>query len=168
MATVNGLISIQIDDAYGIESSTDFFITIDDTKTVANVETDVAGLVNVVESLTQGRVTSSDVRIFLPGGAGVTPLGDIEKGALFNFGNATDHYKQGFWIGDVAPSILNSNGLIDLTNTDVQNFITFMTTVHTAITIVTKGVRALTALRDALISFRKHRKPLERKTTEQA
>jgi hypothetical protein len=168
MAAVNAVMSAHIVDRYGIPGQSAAFISIDDTKTVAQLATDVGSYVNEIQNLTDGAVVKGSVLIELPG-SGTLPsaaIGDIEKGGLFNFNNATDSYAQGQLVPDISHLVLNGAGLIDLTNVNVTNFITFMTTAHTAITIVTKGVRALTALRDALISFRKHRKPLTRKTLE--
>jgi len=165
MATRQGLLSARFVDAYGITATTDAFITIDDTKTIAQLMTDVETWKNDTQFLSQGDCNEFSVRIIeVPSPSSAD--GDIEKGGLFNFDNATDPYAQGYWIPDIAPDVLDANGLIDLSNTHVTDWITFMTTAHTVITVVTKGVRALTALRDALISFRKHRKPLARKTKE--
>jgi len=167
MATQQGVISYRGVDQYGITGTTDFFVTIDDTQTVAAMITDVNSLLDIVDTLTQ--LNEREIVITVVCHRNTDPVagtGDVEKGALFNFDNASDPYAQGYWIPDVEPTILNGSGLIDLTNANVGDFITFLTTAHTVITVVTKGVRALTALRDALISFRKHRKPLSRKTKE--
>lgn len=165
MATKNGLISVETQDAYGITGTTNYFVTIDDTKTVAQMMTDVNNIVSKQQVLSQGATMKGSIRVELSG-LGGTPAGDIEKGALFNFTNASDPYATGYFIPDVSPSILDANGLVDLTNSDVQAWITALTTAGTVITVVTKGVRALTGLKDALIAFRKHRKPLERRTKE--
>lgn len=166
MALKNGIMSCRIQDAYGISTTTEAQITVDDSKTVAQTNTEVGAWALLVQEMSQGAVTDywfkiTDVPVSIP-----TAAGDIEKGALFNFSNATDGYATGWQLPDVSPDILNAAGLVDLTNTTVQDFITFMTTAHTAITVVTKGVRALNGLIDALINFRKHRKPLTRKTKE--
>lgn len=167
MATVQGVVSVRLVDHYGISGTTDYFVTIDDTKTVAQMVTDVVSLLDAELALTQANEVEAVVEVVAHKNSDPGPgTGDIEKGALFNLLNATDSYSQGYWVPDVNPSVLNANGLIDLTNTDVTAFITFLTTAHTVITVVTKGVRALTSLKDALISFRKHRKPLSRKTKE--
>jgi len=167
MANVQGIVSVRVVDAYGIPGTTDYFITVDDTKTIAQLDTDVVDLLDAQLALTQANEVEVIVSLVAHENADPGPgTGDIEKGALINFNNGTDRYAQGYWIPDVAPAVLNSNGLVDLTNTDVTAFITFLTTAHTVITVVTKGVRALTSLKDALISFRKHRKPLSRKTKE--
>jgi hypothetical protein len=168
VGTVLGVISAHIVDSYGIPGQAPIFVTMDDTKTLAQLATDVVSYVNEVKNVTDGVITKATVLIELPGDgdAPTTATGDIEKGGLFNFNNATDSYAQGFLIPDISHLVLNGAGLIDLTNVSVTNLITFLTTAHTVITVVTKGVRALTTLRDALISFRKHRKPLSRKTKE--
>lgn len=166
MATQQGILSAQVTDAIGITATTDAFVEIDDTKTVAQLLSDALDYADTVQGLSQGNVTEYSVKVLVRITPGGPAAGDVEKGALFNFNNASDPYAQGYWIADVSPSILDTNGLINLTNTNVTNFITFMTTAHTVITVVTKGVRALSSLRDALISFRKHRKALTRKTKE--
>lgn len=165
MAMVTGLMSATVTDSYGIAATTNAFIEADDTKTIAQLVTDGTSWINLVQGLSQGKVVKGKISVDLAG-TGTAPAGDVEKGGLFNFNNASDPYAQGFYIPDIEPTVLNASGLIDLTNVSVTNFITFMTTAHTVITVVTKGVRALTTLKDALISFRKHRKPLERKTKE--
>jgi hypothetical protein len=167
MASKTGRISVHIQDAYGITGTAPIFVTIDDTKTVAQLVTDCLEYEGLVQGLSQGTVTKTlveiDAHIVADPDLGD---GDIEKGGLFNFSNATDAYLQGYLIPDISPAVLNANGLIDLTVAAVTDFVTFMTTAQTVITVVTKGVRALNALVDALIAFRKHRKPLSRKTKE--
>lgn len=167
MATLQGLVSVRFIDQYGITGSTPFFVTIDDTKTIAQLMTDVDALATATEALSQANEYRTEVTIVAdPGTTPVPGAGDIEKGGLFNFSNVTDDYKQGYLIPDINPSVLTGAGLIDLSNTSVTDWITYLTTAHTVITVVTKGVRALSGLVDALIAFRKHRKPLSRKTKE--
>jgi len=167
MTTQQGLVSVRFIDAYGIVGASTFNITMDDTKTIAQLLTDVSSLAAATEALSQANEYRTQVTIVAdPGSTPVRGAGDIEKGGLFNFSNATDEYKTGVLVPDVNPSILNGAGLIDLSNTAVTDWITFLTTAHTVITVVTKGVRALSGLVDALITFRKHRKPLSRKTKE--
>lgn len=163
---IQAVVSIEIVDAYGISATTDYFAEVDDTKTIAQAMTDLNTLSGLEQGLSQGNVVKQKLTLIHTITPGGPATGDVEKGGLFNFNNASDPYATGYWIPDIAPTVLNANGLIDLTNVNVTDFITFLTTAHTAITVVTKGVRALTALRDALISFRKRRKPLSRKTTE--
>ena len=167
MAIVQGNVSVRFLDAYGIPGASTFFITADDTKTIAQLLTDVNSLASATEALSQANEYRTQVTIVSdPGTTPIRGAGDIEKGGLFNFSNVTDDYKTGILVPDINPAVLNGAGLIDLTNADVTTFITFLTTAHTVITVVTKGVRALSGLVDALIPFRKHRKPLTRRTKE--
>lgn len=168
MANYYGTYSLEVFDAYGIAGQAMINVEIPDSATIAQIATDVAAFATYTNPLTQGALSKGTLRLGFPGG-GQDPAdgaGDIEKGALFNFNNATDAYAYGVLVPDPDPGILNAAGLVDLTNTDVTTWITWLTTAHTAITVITKGVRALTSLRDALINFRKHRKPLTRKTKE--
>jgi len=167
MAQIPGVVSVHIVDSYGIPGQAPILVECDDTKTLAQLTSDIQDYVTIVQGLTQGVPVEGTITLRF--GTALDPstaAGDIEKGALFNFNNATDTYATGLLIPDVNPAILTSQGLIDLSNSAVTDFITFVTTAHTVITIVTKGLRALTALRDALITFRKHRKPLTRRTKE--
>lgn len=165
MAQVNGTISVETIDHYGITGTTLYNVTVDDSKTVLQLTQEAIALAGAQTPLTQGAEGTTRITLEIAG-TGEPGGGDIEKGGLFNFNNATDSYATGFFVPAINPSVLNANGLIDLTNTDVANWIAWLTTAHAAITVVTKGVRALTSLKDALISFRKHRKPLSRKTKE--
>jgi len=168
MASYIGTLSAQIVDSYGIPGQTPVTVTIPDTATLAQIASDVASMYDDLQPLTDGTVIGATLKLDFPK-SGADPsaaTGDIEKGGLFNFNNATDPFATGILVPDIAAAVLNSSGLIDLTNSDVNTWITWLTTAHTAITVVTKGIRALTTLRDALISFRKHRKPLSRKTKE--
>lgn len=167
MAEIPCTASYEFVDSYGITATTLLNIEVDNTKTLAQIDTDLQAIATALVPLSQGVLT----RVFFrqdidAGGDPSTAVGDIEKGALFNFSNATDSYAYGVLIPDVNPSILDSSGKVDLTNADVTAFVSALTTAATAITVVTKGVRALAGLIDALITFRKHRKPLSRKTKE--
>ena len=168
MANYIGTLSGQIVDSYGIPGQTAVTVEIPDSVTLAEIASDVASFYDDLQPITQGVVLGATLKLDFPK-AGAVPgyaTGDIEKGGLFNFNNATDTFATGILTPDISPSVLNGSGLIDLTNADITTWITWLTTAHTAITVVTKGIRALTTLRDALISFRKHRKPLTRKTKE--
>src|SRR5215831_429249 len=98
MATQQGLMSAEVTDRYGITATTTAFITIDDTKTIAQLLTDVNDWATDLNPLTAGNITKVNVRIegtALGTGAGA---GQIEKGGLFNFDNASDPYATGYWV----------------------------------------------------------------------
>jgi len=167
LAQIPAIFSATVVDGYGIPGQILVNVEVDNTKTVAQLSSDLVSWASDMAPLTQGIITK--VTFKMVNETGVDPstaVGDIEKSGLFNFANATDPYAYGVLIPDVNPTILNAAGTIDLTNADVTAFITLLTTAGTVITAVTKGVRTLTGLIDALIAFRKHRKPLARKTKE--
>lgn len=166
MVSYLGTMSAEIEDAIGIVGTAPAFVQIPEASTLTQIAADVFEYAAAAQALTAGSLKRVNVRLNFEVADPPAATGDIEKGALLNFNNAFDAYAQGQFIPDVAPAVLNAQGLLDLTNADVTGFIAFMTTAHTAITVITKGVRALTSLKDALISFRKHRKPLSRKTKE--
>jgi hypothetical protein len=167
MTAKQATMTAHIVDKYGIPGQATVTVSADDTKTIAQLLSDLSTYSGDISTLTQGIVVKESVLLEVPTGNDPTAAaGDIEKGALFNFGNALTTFKTGIYVPDVSPAILNANGLVDLTNANVTNFVTFVTTAHTVITVVTKGLQALNRLVDVLLSFRKHRKPLSRKTTE--
>lgn len=89
----------------------------------------------------------------------------VEQTANFNFTNAVTKYKYGINI----PSLDNTaidGGQIDLGNTDVAAFIAKIIAGFTNANFVNPEQRILVALADAFISFRKHRRQVDRATYE--
>jgi len=171
MATYEGLLSASLHDAIGVPSTTNLYLKIPDTVTVANLATFVQDYSAVLDPITGAQIDRMDIKINLPfSGAKSAPVAgsEVEKTGLFNFEQAGSFYKFGIDIPAIAASVLTSGGLIDLTNTDIQAWITFLGTVTAGITVVSKFLNALVALLDALISFRKHRKQESRRTIELA
>lgn len=165
MATVRGIATVHYADFYGIKGQSMYNVNVDDTQTLSAIGTTLFALRDVVNPLSQAENVLVTLRLDYAGSGG-TPVGDIEKGALFNFNNNTDVYATGELVPDVNPAILNPQGLIDLANTAVVNFVNFIKGTHTGLIVTTKEGNALANLKDALITFRKHRKPLSRKTKE--
>jgi hypothetical protein len=171
VATYEGTLSAELHDAIGVPASHIQYLSIPDTVTVANLHTLVNGYVGVLDPITGAQIDKMIVKITLPfSGAKSAPIAgsEVEKTGLFNFEQAGSFYKFGIDVPAIAASVLNSQGLIDLTNTNIQNWITFLGTVTAGVTFVSKFINALVALLDALISFRKHRKQESRRTIELA
>lgn len=166
MTTRNGVMSVHFQDAYGVEGTSTVNILIDGTKTVDALVADLLTLSGVFVSLSQGLELKETLSLsFGTVGEGV-PVGDIEKGTAWNFGDAASRYATGVFIPDVEPAILDANGLVDLTNVAVGDFIAYMTTPFTVVTVCSKDQRPLTTFKDVMVAFRKHRKALERRTKE--
>lgn len=89
----------------------------------------------------------------------------VEQTANFNFLNAVTKYKYGINI----PSLDNTKivgNQINLADTDVAAFVAEVIAGFTNGNFVNTGIHILTALADAFISFRKHRKQVNRATFE--
>lgn len=165
MALLPATASFTIVDDYGISGQAFMNVKYDDTKTLAQLNTQLASDASTVAALSQGIITHVSFTITQETGVDPTSaVGDIEKGAIFNYDNTVDPYAYGILIPDVSPSILNADGLVDLANADVTAFESMITTAGTVLTYTDEGTNDLTGLRDTLITFRKHRKPLTRKT----
>lgn len=89
----------------------------------------------------------------------------VEQTANFNFANAVTKYKYGVNIPSLANAAIDG-GQIDLANTDVAAFIAQVIAGFTNGNFVNTGIHILTALADAFISFRKHRRQVDRATYE--
>lgn len=169
MATYEGLLSAELHDVIGTPSSTNLYLKVPDTVTVANLATFVQDYSAVLDPITGAQIDRMSIKITLPfSGAKSAPIAgsEVEKTGLFNFEQTGSFYKFGIDIPAIAASVLTTGGLIDLTNTNVQAWITFLGTVTAGITVVSKFLNTLVALLDALISFRKHRKQESRRTIE--
>lgn len=91
----------------------------------------------------------------------------VEQTGLFNFVNTTSKYKFGIDL----PSIINTalvGGKIDLTNTAIADLVSFLLATFTGGRFATTSTFFLSALVDAIISFRKRRKSLSRTSFEEA
>lgn len=171
MATRFGHVSLQLLDKLGVTVSTPIYIDIDDTKTVAALLGDAQALAGAVDAVTDSQITEVRVSIVgpLPGAGKSSPAStaENERTGLFNFSQTGSPYKYAVAIPAIKEAAI-VNGKIDLSNTDVANLITVLTTAGTVITAVSTAIKTLVALIDALISFRKHRKAESRRSFEVA
>lgn len=169
MADFLATVSYTFVDAYGIPAAVLFNIKVADSKTLSQIQTEIAADLATVTALSQGIPISSSFTLrVLTDIDPSTAVGDVEKTALFNFDNGTDSYAYGVDIPDVNPTILDVNGLVNFANSDVVAFTDMLTSAGTAYSYTEEAGNPLTAARDALISFRKHRKQLARKTKKLA
>lgn len=91
----------------------------------------------------------------------------VEQTGLFNFLNASSKYKFGLDIPGLADDKIAATGKINLADTDVANLISALTSSFTGGIFANTSLYPLTALADALLSFRKRRKQLARSSFEQ-
>lgn len=169
MATVFGHASVQFLDKLGVTVSSPYYLNIDDTKTLAAISTEVASLISSLDAISDSQITGANlqVEITLPGGLKSAPAdtAENERTALFNFSQSGSPYRFGVDVPAIADSKI-ANGKVDLTDTNIQDFITLLKTAGTNLTYVSTAIKALVALIDALLSFRKHRKAETRRSLE--
>jgi len=169
MATYLALISISQKDYLGTKASLDTFVNIVDTGTLAQIATQVADYVALVGAIVGPQGLDVQVKIHLPvTGLPATPVAgsENEKTALFEFTQADSRYTSSV---DV-PGILESkivDGKINVSgDADVSAFLTWFTSSHTPISVVSKYGNILQLFQSSALTFRKHRRSLNRTSSE--
>jgi hypothetical protein len=172
MANVLTIASYTIEDAAGVKAPHAEFWLIPDTLTVAAVDTFFITVGAAVDTLTDGKIVRVSVELrpdFSGAGYKSTPVAQssVEKTGLFNFSQSASIYKAPLDIPAIAGHVLTAGGTIDLTNSDVLTFIGLQTgPAGGGETPASKYANALLALIDAVQTFRKHRRQLNRSTFE--
>lgn len=159
MATQFGQVQWTIIDDVGVRVAVEQNVSIDDTKTVADVYTDIGALQAVLSALTNGGFVRQHLTLVIPNFGGVsstpTPDADGEEGAMWDFTNAVTPYSYGFRVPAYKSAIL-SGGKVNPSNTDVSNFEAAWTTAATNGTQpVNREYRNLAAVRETFLSNRK-------------
>lgn len=169
MAIKFGHASVKYLDALGVEVSSPVYVNVDDTKTVAAVLGEISTLTQALDDVSDAQITEVTLNIVggMPGAGKSAPVStaEVERTGLLNFSQSASPYKYGVVIPAIAESKI-VNGKINLTDTNVQNLVTILTTAGTTLTYVSTAIKALVALIDALLSFRKHRKAESRRSFE--
>jgi len=168
--TQYALFSFSFQDDLGTKSSMNVPAMVDPTTgTPAALKTEWLALGGQLDDLTGAQILGGAVSISLkpdPGWKTAPSAGSrVEQTGLFNFLNATSKYKFGVDI----PSIVNtaiSGGKIDLTTSIVTDVITSLITAFTGGVFTNTSQYPLSALADALLSFRKRRQQLSRSSFE--
>lgn len=167
MATIYGKLSYTTRDILGVAASHDEYVSIDDTKTIANMASFLNAYLDVVDPIQAGHIESANIAIYPSIGSRTAALSSsrVEQTGLYNFSQTGSPYKYGVDIPALSNTVLVS-GHIDLTDAAVTAFIAFMEAAHTGFQIVSKYRIVLVALLDAAITFRKKRRALARVSTE--
>ncbi len=153
-------------DANSTKGSTNIQLNIDDTKTIAELLGDIQDMGLLVDGMTGAAIENMAVTINanLVGGKGdPSPDIDLNQTMTLNFSQSGNPYAQGIVIPGVA-DFLVVGGKIDLTATQITNFITYVQTAQTALRVVGRAFSALVDLLDALLSFRKLRRASSRRS----
>lgn len=170
MALRQGHFSFTIEDGLATDASNVFYTNIDDTTTVAGLLTAQNALGALLEPLTSGQIVKSKVSINNPQ-TYAAPSGKadsrVEETGNFNFANSLNNRSFGTIISAFDDAHL-SGGKIDPTNADVAAFVALMVnaTAYTTGTYTTNYFTNLHALVDTFLSFRKHRRQLQRSSRD--
>lgn len=170
MASIFGHFSYQMLDNLGVTVSAPIYFTADDTKTIAQLVGDAQAAGTQMDAVSDSAIQKVTIELTAPNLTGTwkaspATTAENERTGLFNFSQAASPYKYGVDVPAIAESLI-VNGKINLAATSVVNFINFLTTAGTVVTYVSTAIKALLALIDALLSFRKHRKPETRRSSE--
>lgn len=166
MAIQQALASIQLVDAVGESTSFDQPFTFNDAVTTfANLIAWLQGLAVSLDTVTEGKITKIRVSILipLPGGlktAAVADSDNEETGLITMQANGT-----AYAYGVDVPAFLQSKftgNQVNLTDTVVAAFTTYLQTTTTGIVPTDKYKDALTANIRGVKTFRKHRRALRR------
>lgn len=171
MADLQVLLSIAQEDYLGVPVSHDIFLKVADTTTLATLASTIQEYQVLYDGITGAKLTASTAKVDVPiaGGCKASPVSgdENEMTGLFNMHQGTSKYKYGIDVPGIKTALI-TNGKIDLTNANIVSWLTWLTSAHTTITVVSKFLLALGGLIDALISFRKHRKAENRRSVETA
>jgi len=162
VATALGRWSYRLKDAEGIVTNKVVYATFDDSKTMANIQTESNAITAVLDPLTECEIVNAEFSIVLTiSGAKGAPVADsdVQETLLTSYVQNGSFYK---WGDDVPAYIdaINVNGRIDLTNATLVAWSTFLTSVTGGFTPSGRMGNALLALSSGVETFRKKRKQL--------
>lgn len=165
-----GLLSYTIQDRFGTKTTTQLPVLVEaSTMTVAGLKTLWTTGGTDLDAVIDGQIIGGRVNLEFPadGAWKDAPGADSfdERTGVMNYSNATTKYKFGIKIPSISNDVL-ANGKIDLSNTDIETLIVFLTTAFTHGVFVNDGQHALIALVDAFLAARKYRRQLDRSSFE--
>jgi hypothetical protein len=170
VATKQLLFSYHALDDLAVEATINVYMTCDDAKTLAQVDTDFATVGTALDAITGAQITKGKWSLLLGAqGSKTGPASGsrVEQTAVFDFNNAVTTRKQGIAVPGFLSTLLTA-GRINLSATAVSTFTNLLST-GTALVSVTPANAAFqnsTVLADAFLSFRKRRKQLYRSSVE--
>lgn len=171
LATQQGHVSVVYLDSLGVKTAVPYYVNIDDSKTVAAALGEVGSLAGALDAVSDSKIVETTLHIGgpLPGAGKSAPVaGSLNnRGEILNFKQTGIPDKYGVLIPAIALSKL-TGARLNLSDTDVTNLLTLLTTAGTVFTYVSNVFRVLATLIDSLLSIRKHRKPDSRVSFEPA
>jgi hypothetical protein len=168
MANLQGHIGLTVVDGLGTKATTEFYIVLDDSKTLADAVADAQALCAAVDATLDAKVESARVTVnYQPTGMKSVPTSGsrVEQTGVINFSNDTTARKQAI----VLPGLKNAAivaGKMNLADTAIAALIAFIKSAGTSGTWANFAFQTLVDVLDAILSFRKHRKSLSRTSYE--
>lgn len=167
MATQFGIVSFGIFDDIGVTVPHDIFVTIDDSKTVAQVLTELLAYGVLADAITDGASLAAHVTIrFDPTGFKVLPAAGkaVDTTGLFTFAQSSSPNKWSIDMPAIADAVIVA-GKIDPTNAAVAAWVDWFAAAHNGVRGVSKYSLNLAGFRRSVITTRKHRRSLARIST---
>jgi hypothetical protein len=168
--TQYGLFSYSIVDELGTKANITVPVMLDPAvSTPTNMSTEWTTLGGLLDSAIGGQIVGGSMAIVKPadGGWKASPAAGsrVEQTGLLNFLNATTKYKFGVDLPSLKDAAISA-GKVNLGYTAISDLITALTTSFNYGVFANTGQYPLTALIDALLTFRKRRKQLSRSSFE--
>lgn len=165
------ILSIEVLDAEGVTATQMLYLTIPNLVTIADLGLFVGSYAPLLDAIVDGQLMNAKFTIVvpLPSGLKSAPASgsNVESTGLFNFSQTGSRYKFGVDVPAIANSKIVS-GRINLSDSDISAWKSFILSTGTTINVVSKFVLILASLLDALRSFRKHRRALTKRSFEEA
>jgi hypothetical protein len=164
MATQHGAISWTLTDEKGIRSATDYIVSLDDTKTLANLIADVQAIQALLAPLSLGGWVRQELRLNVPNAeaASATPGDDADAGQIgaWTWGQAGNPYGYTTIVPVLSDAVIVA-GKINPANASVIAYQTGLAAAFTNGTrVVNRGYANLTGPRRTFLADRKHRRQL--------
>jgi len=167
MAEIIASLSFSGFDALGVPTNFNIDFEADDTKTLAQVATWANDTFDHFTPTSDAGWGGIGIHLYPvvnnPTDPQTTSI--AERTGLFNFSQAAGRFKYGSDIESIASDLI-VNGKIDLTATEVTNWVDYVVAAHSGFILISKAANALVGLLDAIISFRKKRKLESRRSFE--
>lgn len=168
MAVVYTQFSLTFRDGLGTEQATQAYFELDDTRTLADLNTAYSDWVAAMAAVSDAKPTRAQIKVQPFYTTPATPnlaKSRVEQVGVFNFeDNGVVPRRWALNVPGLAAGVLNGDR-IDLGNADVSTLTNLMTS-YIGATFLNSHGQPLTALADAFVTFHKDRKQLQRSSFE--
>jgi len=166
------VVSATIVDELGIEASAPFYALLDSTQTLASIMTQVNAFWTALDLTTDGYMRKVKLEIVpaVPTGVKTAAAAGsrVEQTGLLGFSasGTTKRYSGAIPALSNGSTVFNAGKIALVTSDPVGALITILTTVATALEWINDHGQAISGFVDALVSFRKKRRQLQRSSFE--